>query len=85
MASCEHLEAAGSPAAVTPQGCEECLATGTHWVHLRKCLDCGHIGCCDSSPGRHATAHFRDTGHPVIVSFQPGESWRWCYLDNLMA
>ncbi len=85
MASCEHLETAGSPPAVTPQGCEECLATGAHWVHLRKCLDCGHIGCCDSSPGRHATAHFRDTGHPVIVSFQPGESWRWCYLDNLMA
>ncbi|GLW96961.1 UBP-type zinc finger domain-containing protein [Microtetraspora sp. NBRC 16547] len=85
MMMCEHLEAAGNPAAVTPEGCAECLALGIHWVHLRKCLECGHIGCCDSSPGRHATAHFRETGHPVIISFQPGESWRWCYLDNEMA
>ncbi|MFF4774280.1 ubiquitin carboxyl-terminal hydrolase 14 [Microtetraspora fusca] len=84
MATCEHLEGAGSPAPVTPEGCAECLAMGMHWVHLRKCLRCGHIGCCDSSPGRHATAHFRETGHPVIISFEPGENWRWCYLDNLM-
>jgi uncharacterized UBP type Zn finger protein len=52
------------------------------WVHLRLCLSCGHVGCCDSSPGRHATAHARDTKHPVMASFQPGERWAWCYVDE---
>jgi CPA1 family monovalent cation:H+ antiporter len=66
----------------TPDGCEECLRDGTRWVHLRLCLSCGHVGCCDSSPQRHATAHFRATGDPVIRSFQPGETWRWCFLDE---
>ncbi len=81
---CPHVATVGDPPARTPDGCEECLAAGQSWVHLRRCLSCGHIGCCDSSPGRHATAHFHQTGHPVIQSFQPGESWLWCYVDNLM-
>jgi uncharacterized UBP type Zn finger protein len=66
----------------TTQGCAECLATGGHWVQLRMCLVCGHVGCCDSSPGKHATAHFRATQHPVMQSAQPGEDWRWCYIDE---
>ena len=73
------------PSALTPQGCAECLASGTSWVHLRLCLECGHVGCCDSSPMRHATAHFHGTGHPVIRSFEPGENWRWCYVHEVGA
>jgi uncharacterized UBP type Zn finger protein len=65
-------------------GCEECLAAGGQWCHLRICLACGHIGCCDSSPGRHATAHSRDCGHPIVRSVQPGENWGWCYEDQLL-
>ena len=70
---------------VTPsaRGCEECLKTGSRWVHLRLCRECGHVGCCDSSPQRHATAHFHDSRHPVIRSAEPGETWRWCYLHEL--
>jgi uncharacterized UBP type Zn finger protein len=85
MSGCTHLdtiEIRDVPAEVA--GCEECLATGGHWVHLRMCLNCGHIGCCDSSPGRHATAHHHSTGHPLIRSAEPGESWGWCYVDELM-
>jgi uncharacterized UBP type Zn finger protein len=63
-------------------GCEECLAIGQRWVHLRKCLVCGHIGCCDQSIGKHATKHAHATGHPVIRSFEPGEDWRFCYADE---
>jgi CPA1 family monovalent cation:H+ antiporter len=80
---CEHLAAA--PVAVrprTPEGCERCLAEGTRWVHLRLCLSCGQVGCCDSSPQKHASAHFHDTDHPVVRSFESGEAWRWCYLDE---
>lgn len=65
-------------------GCEACLATGDTWVHLRMCLTCGHVGCCDNSKNRHATRHFHETGHPVIQSREPGESWRWCYIDERM-
>ena len=80
---CEHLRAAPRVAvARTPAGCEECLRDGTRWVHLRLCLDCGHVGCCDSSVGRHADLHFRETGHPVMRSIEPGEAWRWCYIDE---
>jgi uncharacterized UBP type Zn finger protein len=68
----------------TSEGCEDCLATGSTWVHLRLCMACGHVGCCDSSPNRHATAHFHESTHPVIQSFEPGESWVWCYLDEAM-
>jgi uncharacterized UBP type Zn finger protein len=70
---------------VTPSadGCQDCLATGGRWVHLRLCMTCGHVGCCDSSPNKHATAHFHGTGHEVIQSFEPGEDWFWCYTDNV--
>lgn len=64
-------------------GCEECLESGEPWCHLRICLTCGHVGCCDSSPNRHATAHAQSTGHPIIRSIQPGEDWSWCYEDEL--
>lgn len=85
VGDCEHLRHAATVVApTTPTGCAECLRDGTQWVHLRLCLTCGHVGCCDSSVGRHATAHFKDTGHPVMRSFEPGESWRWCYVDELL-
>jgi CPA1 family monovalent cation:H+ antiporter len=81
---CEHLAAHHDRfvAPTSPHGCEECLRDGTSWVHLRMCLDCGHVGCCDSSPQKHASAHFRESGHPVMRSFEPGESWRWCFVDE---
>lgn len=81
---CEHLAAHHNRfvAPTSPHGCEECLRDGTTWVHLRLCLDCGHVGCCDSSPQRHASAHFQETVHPVMRSFEPGESWRWCFVDE---
>lgn len=65
------------------QGCEECLAVGETWVHLRLCRTCGHVGCCDDSKNKHATQHFHATGHPIITSFEPGENWSWCYIDEL--
>ena len=83
---CEHLKyltAAGFPVLKTPVACEECLVEGTHWVALRECQVCGHVGCCDSSPRRHATRHFRDTGHPVTRSITSGESWTWCYVHEI--
>lgn len=79
--SCSHRDDL-APVAALIEGCEECLKLGTRWVHLRLCLSCGHVGCCDSSPGRHATAHFHETGHPVMESFQKGERWAWCYVDE---
>jgi uncharacterized UBP type Zn finger protein len=63
-------------------GCEDCLAMGGRWLHLRVCLTCGHVGCCDSSPGKHATRHFETTSHPVITSAEPGETWVWCYVHE---
>lgn len=84
FAECAHVQNLGDPEPVTPAGCQECLATGQRWVHLRKCLTCGHVGCCDSSPDRHATGHYHQTGHPVLRSFEPGEQWRWCYLDEAL-
>ena len=81
---CEHLaEACTVPPPITPNGCAECLRDGTTWVHLRLCMACGHVGCCDSSAGKHATAHFEETDHPVMRSFEPGEAWRWCFVDQL--
>ncbi|MEM9950284.1 MAG: UBP-type zinc finger domain-containing protein [Chloroflexota bacterium] len=65
------------------EGCEECLKTGGRWVHLRMCLTCGHVGCCDSSPGKHATAHHQETEHPIVRSIEPGETWAWCYVDQV--
>ena len=83
---CEHMLSVPvpEPPAAT-DGCEECLAIGQTWFHLRKCLTCGHVGCCDQSKGKHATKHARTTGHPVIRSFQPGEDWRFCYADDTFA
>ncbi|MEU8310264.1 UBP-type zinc finger domain-containing protein [Actinomadura sp. NPDC048955] len=86
MATCEHVQSlpAEDPSPNTPEGCEDCLREGTRWVHLRLCLGCGHVGCCDSSPRRHATAHFEKEGHPIVRSFEPGEDWRWCFVDQLI-
>ena len=67
----------------TIAGCEECLKIGGTWVHLRMCMTCGKIGCCDDSPNRHATAHFGESNHPIIRSAEPGEDWSWCYLDEV--
>ena len=64
-------------------GCEECLKSGSWWVHLRLCRTCGHVGCCDESPNRHATAHFKASGHPVIEGYDPPEGWGWCFVDEL--
>ncbi len=79
---CSHLDQIHD---VTPSaaGCEDCLRTGDWWVHLRMCLTCGHVGCCDSSPNGHATAHVGETDHPIVQSREPGETWIWCYVDQL--
>jgi len=81
--SCAHL---GQIRDVKPSaaGCEECLKMKDRWVHLRMCLTCGHVGCCDSSKNKHATKHFHATSHPIVRSIEPGERWRWCYVDELM-
>ena len=82
--ACTHLDQVAVhelPAEV--EGCEDCLRSGGKWLHLRICLTCGHIGCCDSSPGRHATAHHRESSHPIVRSLEPGEEWSWCYPDEL--
>ena len=85
MAACTHLESVEILDLPDPvEGCEECLATGGRWVHLRMCQSCGHIGCCDNSPGRHATAHHDSSGHPIIRSAEPAEDRSWCYEDELM-
>jgi hypothetical protein len=80
---CGHLDHVHDVTARTPEGCEECLASGGEWVHLRLCLECGHVGCCDDSPGRHATRHFHETQHPVMRSAEPGEDWGWCFVEEL--
>lgn len=81
MATCAHLQEAHD---VTPnsEDCEECLKSGDTWVHLRVCLICGHVGCCDSSKNRHASKHFHATNHAIIQSMEPGEDWKWCYIDK---
>jgi uncharacterized UBP type Zn finger protein len=79
---CEHVTAVRDVKPRTPDGCEECLKTGSRWVHLRLCRSCGHVGCCDSSPNKHATKHFHATRHPIITSFEKGEHWSWCYVDE---
>lgn len=79
-ALCDDLIQAGSPPPQTTEGCQDCLAEGSHdWVHLRECLECGRVGCCDSSPERHASRHYLAEGHPVARSLEPGETWRWCF------
>src|SRR5262249_3571692 len=79
--SCAHLEMVLDPPP-RAQGCEECLRLGERWVHLRMCLTCGYLGCCDASRPPHARAHFWATQHPLVRSLEPGEAWRWCYLDD---
>ena len=84
MTRCEHLdqiEITELPAEV--DGCEDCLREGGVWLHLRICLTCGHVGCCDDSPNKHATAHANSTTHPIIRSLEPGEDWSWCFPDEL--
>lgn len=82
MQTCSHLHEIRE---VVPsaEGCEDCLRIGAQWVHLRLCESCGHVGCCDNSPNRHATKHFHATTHPIIKSFEPGEDWGYCYPDDL--
>jgi uncharacterized UBP type Zn finger protein len=82
-AVCSHLDQITVTPPAQVAGCEECLRTGDTWVHLRLCLSCGHVGCCDSSPNRHASAHVRESGHPIVRSAQPGETWCWCYVDEV--
>jgi hypothetical protein len=79
---CSHEKAVRD---VTPsaRGCEECLKTGSKWLHLRLCRTCGHVGCCDDSPNRHATKHFHATGYPIIEGYDPPEGWGWCYIDEV--
>jgi uncharacterized UBP type Zn finger protein len=84
LSICDHLdqiELRELPESV--EGCEECLRTGGKWLHLRICLTCGKVGCCDSSPNRHATAHYRESNHPIIRSLESGEGWSWCYIDEV--
>jgi hypothetical protein len=79
--TCSHLDQIRDGSA-TSQGCEECLALGDTWAHLRRCLICGHVSCCDSSKNRHAVAHYHKAGRPIIQPFEPGESWRWRVIDK---
>ena len=80
---CTHLDQINDvePSA---EACEECLRTGDTWVHLRECLTCGHVGCCDSSKNKHAHRHADEAGHPIVRSFEPGEDWRWCFVDEVL-
>jgi uncharacterized UBP type Zn finger protein len=82
MSQCSHIELINNVVPHT-NGCEECLQSGDEWVHLRICKTCGHVGCCDISKNKHAAKHFHSTGHPIIQSFEPGEGWGYCYIDNI--
>jgi hypothetical protein len=85
--TCQHLKDAGEPTPASPyeDGCPECHAEGARdWVHLRLCLACGYVACCDSSPRRHMSKHFEEEHHPVMRSYEPGETWRWCFVDELL-
>jgi uncharacterized UBP type Zn finger protein len=84
MPACTHLDQIKVARPEHNGGCEDCLKIGGHWLHLRVCRSCGHIGCCDSSPNRHATRHAGDSGHPIISSVEPGEDWSYCYVDDVM-
>jgi Zn-finger in ubiquitin-hydrolases and other protein len=87
VGSCVHLEA--TPLTAVPEDfealCSDCVAVGGQWLHLRRCLTCQHVACCDSSPAKHASRHARAMGHPVVTSAEPGESWRWCYVHEVGA
>jgi len=82
-ANCAHLQHPKITSTKT-RVCEDCIKTGDSWVHLRLCMECGHVGCCDSSKNKHATRHFHGSKHPVIRSIEPGETWTWCYVDEIM-
>jgi uncharacterized UBP type Zn finger protein len=84
MAECAHLDQIQVDTPANAEGCEECLVAGTTWVELRACRICGHVGCCDSSPGTHATEHYEKTGHAIMSSAMPGSTWTWCYVDQAM-
>jgi uncharacterized UBP type Zn finger protein len=83
IAPCTHVDMVRPVTPTPPNGCAECLLTGSAWVHLRVCLTCGHVGCCDSSPNRHARAHAFTAEHPIVQSYEPGEEWTWCYVDEV--
>ena len=82
--SCQHFSQIKKGVKPNTDGCEECLKMHDTWVHLRLCLECGHVGCCDSSKNKHATKHFHATKHPIMQSIEPGESWKWCYVDEML-
>jgi uncharacterized UBP type Zn finger protein len=81
--TCPHLEQLDGIATPRTAGCDQCLALGDTWVHLRACLVCGRVGCCDNSKNRHATKHYHETGHALVRSIEPGETWMWCYEDQI--
>jgi uncharacterized UBP type Zn finger protein len=83
MAVCEHLDQITIDPPASVAGCEDCLAIGDQWLHLRICMSCGHVGCCDSSPNQHASRHAASSGHPIVRSMEPGERWLWCYRDEV--
>lgn len=83
MQTCGHLKQHVRPVRAKTNGCEECLAIGDDWVHLRLCMECGHVGCCDDSKNKHASGHVQASGHPVVRSFEPGERWLYCYPDDM--
>jgi uncharacterized UBP type Zn finger protein len=80
--ACRHLDQV-LDVVPSSEGCEDCLRIGGQWVHLRTCMSCGHVGCCDNSPNRHARAHFASSQHPIIESYEPNEDWSYCYVDDL--
>jgi hypothetical protein len=80
---CPHLETIDRDVRPRAKGCEECLKMGDTWVHLRLCMQCGHVGCCDDSKNKHATRHFHRSKHPIIRSLEPGETWGWCFVDQI--
>lgn len=83
MAVCAHLDQTSDVTPTPPDGCAECIASGDPWVHLRMCAGCGHVGCCDSSPNRHASRHAASGAHPLIRSYEPGEAWWYCFVDDV--
>ena len=80
---CSHLDQINEVTPSSTNGCSQCLAAGDRWMHLRLCLTCGEVACCDSSPNRHASRHAKEHGHPIVMSFEPGEDWSWCYEENV--
>jgi uncharacterized UBP type Zn finger protein len=79
---CSHLDSI-KVTRVSKHECEDCVKIGGRWLHLRMCMQCGHVACCDSSPNRHATAHYHETKHPIMRSAEPGETWTWCFVDEI--